>query len=78
MVVLRRPFKGEVVVEVDDNGQQLLAFVQSNREDDKGITGYEYAVLVTNIDHVILALGQFYRDRAYAENAFDEPKNQWG
>ena len=43
VVVLRRPFKGEVVVEGDDNGQQLLDFVQSDRKDGKGITGYEYA-----------------------------------
>lgn len=78
VVVLRRPFKGEVVVEGDDNGQQLLAFVQSDRKDGKGLTGYEYAVLVTNTDHEILALGQLYRDRADAENAFDELKNQWG
>jgi hypothetical protein len=26
----------------------------------------------------ILSLGQLYRDRADAENAFDELKNQWG
>ena len=44
----------------------------------KGITGYEYAVLVTNTDYEILSLGQLYRDRADAENAFDELKNQWG
>ncbi len=78
VVVLRRPFKGEVVVEGDDQGQQLLAFVQSDRKDGKGITGYEYAVLVTNTDYEIIALGQLYRDRADAENAFDELKNQWG
>ena len=66
------------MVEGDDNGQQLLAFVQSDRKDGKGLTGYEYAVLVTNTDHEILALGQLYRDRADAENAFDELKNQWG
>ena len=39
---------------------------------------YEYALLVTNLDHDILALGQLYRDRADAGNAFDELKNQWG
>ena len=33
VVVLRRPFKGEVADEGDDNGQQLLAFVQSDRKD---------------------------------------------
>lgn len=35
-------------------------------------------MLVTNLDHEILSLGQLYRDRADAENAFDELKNQWG
>ena len=40
--------------------------------------GYEYAVLVTNTEYEILSLGQLYRDRADAENAFDELKNQWG
>ena len=34
-------------------------------------------MLVTNLDHDILALGQLYRDRADAENTFDELKNQW-
>ena len=35
-------------------------------------------MLVTNTDYEILSLGQLYRDRADAENAFDELKNQWG
>jgi hypothetical protein len=34
--------------------------------------------LVTNTDYEIRSLGQLYRDRADAENAFDELKNQWG
>jgi hypothetical protein len=78
IVVLRRPLTGEVVVEGEDGGQQMLAFVEADRKTGKGITGYEYAVLVTNTDYEILSLGQLYRDRADAENAFDELKNQWG
>jgi hypothetical protein len=39
---------------------------------------YEYAVLVTSTPDEILALAQLYRDRADAENNFDELKNQWG
>ena len=35
-------------------------------------------MLATNTNHEILNLGQLYRDRADAENAFDELKNQWG
>ena len=78
VVVLRRALTGEMVVEGEGNGQQLLAFVEADRKTGKGITGYEYAVLVTNTDYEVLSLGQLYRDRADAENAFDELKNQWG
>ena len=35
-------------------------------------------MLVTNTDYAIVSLAQLYRDRADAENAFDELKNQWG
>lgn len=78
VVVLRRALTGEMVLEGEANGQQLLAFVEADRKAGKGITGYEYAVLVTNTDYEVLSLGQLYRDRADAENAFDELKNQWG
>jgi hypothetical protein len=78
VVVLRRPLTGEVVVAGEDDGQQLLAFVAADRKAGKGITGYEYAVLATNTGYEILSLGQLYRDRADAGNAFDELKNQWG
>jgi hypothetical protein len=78
VVVLRRPITSDVVLAGEDNGQQLLGFIEANRRDGKQITGYEYAVLVTNTDYEVLSLGQLYRDRADAENAFDELKNQWG
>ena len=79
VVVLRRPLHGEMVLaQEDDHGQQLLGFIEVDRKAGKRITGYEYAVLVTNLDHEILSLGQLYRDRADAENTFDELKNQWG
>ena len=78
VVVLRRPLLGEIMVAGDDDGQQVLAFVEADRKAGKSITGYEYAVLVTNTDYEVLSLGQLYRDRADAENAFDELKNQWG
>jgi len=39
---------------------------------------YEYAVLVTTLHEEILTLAQHYRDRADAENPFDELKNHWG
>lgn len=78
VVVLRRPLQGEVLVAQEDDGQQLLGFIEADRKAGKRITGYEYAVLVTNLDAEVLSLSQLYRDRADAENAFDELKNQWG
>lgn len=39
---------------------------------------YEYAVLVTPLAEEVLGIAQLYRDRAEAENVFDELKNQWG
>lgn len=39
---------------------------------------YEYIVLVTNLDWELLALIDGYRQRADAENVYDELKNQWG
>ena len=78
VVVLRRPLAGEIVLTGEADGQQVLAFVEADRRAGKSITGYEYAVLVTNTDYEVLSLAQLYRDRADAENAFDELKNQWG
>ncbi len=39
---------------------------------------YEYSVLVTDLVHSPISLGQLYRDRADCENGLDELKNQWG
>ena len=79
VVVLRRPLQGEILIATDDDsGQQLLGFIEADRKTGKQITGYEYAVLMTNLTHELLSLGQLYRDRADCENTFDELKNQWG
>lgn len=78
VVVLRRPLQGEMLAVAEEDGQLCLGFIEAGRRTGKRITGYEYAVLVTNLDYEILTLGQLYRDRADAENAFDELKNQWG
>ena len=78
VVVLRRPIKGELLVANETGEQGLLGFVEFDRQTGKRLTGYEYAVLVTNLDHEIVSLAQLYRDRADAENVFDELKNQWG
>jgi hypothetical protein len=77
VVVLRRRVRGGVVAEVKAaaaKGQQTLLF--ADRADD--IKLWEYAVLVSNTDHTLEAIGQLYRDRADCENGFDELKNQWG
>ena len=79
VVVLRRPLQGEMLITQEEGtGQQLLGFIEADRKTGKQLTGYEHAVLVTNLDYEILTLGQLYRDRADCENAFDELKNQWG
>ena len=72
IVILRRPLQGELLLA--DPEQLRLAFVEKN----KPVTGYEYAVLVTDLAQEIVAIAQLYRDRGDAENAFDELKNQWG
>jgi len=77
VVVLRRRVRGGVVAEVQTDaaqGQQTLLF--ANPMEDVKL--WEYAVLVTNTDHALEAIGQLYRDRADCENGFDELKNQWG
>jgi hypothetical protein len=75
VVVLRRRVKGSLVVETGDQGeQQGLHFI----DHADVVKLWEYAVLVTNTDYTLEALGQLYRDRADCENGFDELKNQWG
>lgn len=54
--------------------QLVLGFVETAKDGPL----YEYAVLITSLADEILALAQHYRDRADAENNFDELKNQWG
>lgn len=74
VVVLRRKLTGEMLVTGKDDCQDEFAFIESA----KPTARYEYAVLVTSTTYEILALAQLYRDRADAENNFDELKNQWG
>jgi hypothetical protein len=66
VVVLRRECKGEVLLA--DEAQRMLEFIELNAPAKR----YEYAVLVTDLDHELLTLAQLYRDRADSENAFDE------
>ena len=54
--------------------QQRLHFADTTDP----VKRWDYAVLVTNADYELQAMGQLYRDRADCENGFDELKNQWG
>jgi Transposase DDE domain group 1 len=57
-----------------DTEQLLLGFGVTEADNEL----WEYAALVASLPDEILTLGQLYRDRADAENVFDELKNQWG
>lgn len=74
VVVLRRKLTGEMLITGTADRQDEFAFI----EGDVPTARYEYAVLVTSTPYEIRALAQLYRDRADAENNFDELKNQWG
>ena len=77
VVILRRRLAREVLVTDQPGGpapQLALSFAEVT--EDRAV--YEYAVLVTALDLEVLSVAQLYRDRADAENGFDEIKNQWG
>jgi hypothetical protein len=73
VIVLRRALKGNIVIQENDN-QMELGFVEISQTAKQ----YEYAVLATTLQGEVLTIAQHYRDRADAENNFDELKNQWG
>ena len=70
-VVFRRLHKSTAAI----GGQELLE--QGGVQVQSGPL-YEYVVLVTNLGENLLSLLHLYRQRADAENAYDELKNQWG
>jgi Transposase DDE domain group 1 len=73
IILLRRKLARDVAMTDRANSNQpLLGFAEVGP--DKEL--WEYAALVTSLDDEILTLGQLYRDRADAENVFDELKNQ--
>ena len=74
-IVLRRRVKGDLaVVDHGDPNQLRLGLAELTNE----VIVYEYAVLITSLPQEILTVAQWYRDRADAENPFDELKNHWG
>jgi hypothetical protein len=77
VVVLRRRVRDSLAVSAGAGGkkqQELFGTVEVMEAGEL----YEYAVLVTPLEEAVLGIAQLYRDRAEAENVFDELKNQWG
>jgi hypothetical protein len=77
VVIVRQRIRGGIARERRMDGKQLKLDLAdpSVHEGDKL---WEYVVLVTDVSYPLEAIAQLYRDRADAENAFDELKNQWG
>jgi hypothetical protein len=73
-VILLRRRATRPTVDRGDPAQRRLSFTEIGPDQQV----WEYAALVTSLADEILTLGQWYRDRASCENAFDELKNQWG
>ena len=69
-----KPSTEEIVIGKKAKHQQNLRFGDATAP----VKRWDYAVLVTNSDYELQAIGQLYRDRADCENGFDELKNQWG
>jgi hypothetical protein len=77
VIVLRRK-PGAPPQSFDDlePGNEQMALPGLEWQDRQG-ERYEHAVLVTSwAERDVLAVAQMYRDRADAENMFDELKNQ--
>jgi hypothetical protein len=77
VVIVRQRLKGGIARQRRIDGRQLQLDLQP-AVFQAGERLWEYAVLVTDVAYPIEAIAQLYRDRADAENAFDELKNQWG
>jgi hypothetical protein len=77
VLILRRPLRETVAVSDEEKraGQRVFTGMAELK---RGQDLYEYIVLVTSLRDEVLTVAQLYRDRAEAENIFDELKNQWG
>jgi len=73
VVILRRAAKSAMALTRNSPEGQMELLLP-----DQDVEVWEYAVLVTNSCYPLEAMAQLYRDRADAENSFDELKNQWG
>ena len=70
---LRRAAKSDVALTRNSAEGQMELLLP-----DHDVELWEYTVLVTNSGYALGSMAQLYRDRADAENLFDELKNQWG
>ena len=77
VVIVRQRIRGGIARERRVDGKQLRLDL-AGASVHEGDRLWEYAVLVTDVAYPLESIGQLYRDRADAENAFDELKNQWG
>lgn len=77
VVIVRQRIRGGIARERRVDGKQLKLDL-AGPSVHEGNRLWEYAVLVTDVNYPIEAIGQLYRDRADCENGFDELKNQWG
>ncbi len=73
VVILRRAAKPDVALTRKATEGQMELLLP-----DQDVELWEYAVLVTKSSYPLESMAQLYRDRADAENGFDELKNQWG
>jgi hypothetical protein len=77
VIVVRQRIRGAIARERRIDGKQLRLDL-AGESVHEGQRLWEYTVLVTDVAYPLQAIAQLYRDRADAENAFDELKNQWG
>jgi hypothetical protein len=73
VVILRRAVKSDAAITRNSADGQMELLLPG-----QDVELWEYAVLVTNSGYALESMAQLYRDRADAENGFDELKNQWG
>ena len=78
VVVVRSAPKNKPVTLQAVTGKKTKRQQNLDFEDTDPVKRWDYAVLVSNSNYELKAIGQLYRDRADCENGFDELKNQWG
>jgi len=77
VVVVRQRIRGGIAHQRRIDGQQLRLDL-AGPSAHEGDRLWAYAVLVADVAYPLESIGQLYRDRADAENAFYKPKNPWG